>query len=61
MITHSMQQAVAVGNRVVMMNRGKLLFDIAGAERQNLQYHDLIERFRSLQSDEELTDRVVLS
>ncbi len=61
MITHSMQQAVSVGNRVVMMNRGKVLFDISGEERETLQYHDLIERFRNLHTDAELTDRAVLS
>jgi putative ABC transport system ATP-binding protein len=61
MITHSMQQAVTVGNRVVMMNRGRILADIAGAERANLQYHDLIERFRALHTSAELTDRAVLS
>jgi putative tryptophan/tyrosine transport system ATP-binding protein len=61
MITHSMQQAVAVGSRVVMMNRGRILADIGGAERANLQYRDLIERFRSLHTATELTDRAVLS
>lgn len=60
MITHSMQQAVAVGNRVVMMNRGKVLFNISGAERQSLRYGDLIERFRSLQTGDDLPDRAVL-
>jgi putative tryptophan/tyrosine transport system ATP-binding protein len=61
MITHSMQQAVAVGNRVVMMNRGRILADIAGSERANLQYRELIERFRALHTGTELTDRAVLS
>jgi putative ABC transport system ATP-binding protein len=61
MITHSMHQAVAVGNRVVMMNRGGVLADIAGEERQSLQYSDLIDRFRNLQTGDELPDRAVLS
>jgi len=61
MITHSMQQAVGFGNRVVMMNRGSVLFDVAGEERQSLRYNDLIERFRSLQTGDELSDRAVLS
>jgi putative ABC transport system ATP-binding protein len=61
MITHSMQQAVSVGDRVVMMNRGKVLFDIGGAERQSLSYGDLIDRFRSLKTGDELSDRAVLS
>lgn len=60
MITHSMQQAVTIGNRVVMMNRGKVLSDISGSERQSLRYGDLIDRFRSLQTGDELPDRAVL-
>lgn len=60
MITHSMLQAVAVGSRVVMMNRGQVLFDIFGEERESLQYRDLIDRFRSLQTGEDLPDRAVL-
>lgn len=60
MITHSMQQAVAVGNRVVMMNRGEVLFDISGTERESLRYVDLIDRFRSLRTGDELPDRALL-
>jgi ABC-type uncharacterized transport system ATPase component len=44
-----------------MMNRGRILADIAGAERANLQYRDLIERFRVLHTGTALTDRAVLS
>ena len=61
MITHSMQQAVSVGNRVVMMDRGRVLVDIAGDERKSLQYRELIERFRSLHTGTELSDRTLLS
>ncbi len=61
MITHSMQQAVAVGNRVLMMDRGSILFDISGEERETLQYQQLIERFRNLRTGTELSDRAVLS
>lgn len=61
MITHSMQQACLVGNRVVMMNRGGVLFEIAGQEREDLRPPDLVERFRSLQTGSELADRTLLS
>ena len=61
MITHSMQQAAAIGNRVLMMNRGRILADIAGAERENLQYGDLIDYFRKLHTSSEITARAVLS
>lgn len=61
MITHSMQQAVDVGNRILMMDRGGILFDISGPERKDLGYRDLIERFRELHTGTDLSDRAVLS
>jgi putative ABC transport system ATP-binding protein len=61
MITHSMQQAVDVGNRILMMDRGDILFDISGVERENLAYTDLIERFRALHTGTDLSDKTVLS
>lgn len=59
MITHSMQQACTVGNRVIMMNRGSILFEISGAEREHLTADDLVERFRSLRGGD-LSDRSLL-
>lgn len=61
MITHSMHQAVSVGDRVVMMNRGEILSDISGTERDGLQPDDLVARFRALQTGADLSDRAVLS
>lgn len=61
MITHSMQQACQVGNRVLMMDQGQILFDIQGAEREDLQYSDLLDRFRELRTVTELSDRALLS
>lgn len=60
MITHSMQQACDLGDRVIMMNRGRIEFEIAGEERRNLKPADLIDRFHSLQ-DGELSDAQLLS
>ena len=59
MITHSMQQACDLGDRVIMMNRGRIEFEIAGEERRNLKPADLIDRFHSLQ-DGELSDAQLL-
>lgn len=61
MITHSMQQACDLGNRVIMMNRGRIEFEIAGEERRNLKPADLIDRFHSLQDGAELSDAQLLS
>lgn len=60
MITHSMSQACAIGDRVLMMNRGQFLFEVSGDERANLTVDDLIQRFRSLQSEDSLSDRTLL-
>jgi putative ABC transport system ATP-binding protein len=61
MITHSMQQACDIGKRVVMMNRGQVLFEIKGSERDNLTVEDLVGRFRTLKdTGDNLTDRSLL-
>lgn len=48
MVTHSMQQAVNFGDRIVMMHEGKIVHDIRGAEKQSLRPEDLIARFEDL-------------
>ena len=60
MITHSMQQACVLGDRVIMMNRGRIEFEIAGEERKSLTPADLIDRFHSLEGGAELSDRQLL-
>jgi len=44
-VTHSMTQAVNLGDRILMMHKGRLLHDIAGSERQRITAGDLLERF----------------
>jgi putative ABC transport system ATP-binding protein len=61
MITHNMSHAVDYGDRTVMMHRGRVLFDVAGAERARLDRNALIDRFRALATDDEFSDRTVLS
>ncbi|MCP3990943.1 MAG: ATP-binding cassette domain-containing protein [Actinomycetia bacterium] len=48
MVTHNMQHALDVGNRTVMMHRGKVLFETEGDVRSRLTLEDLVDRFRSL-------------
>lgn len=60
MITHSMHHATTIGSRVVMMNRGEFIYDISGAQRANLTVDHLIQRFRSLRKDAELSDKTLL-
>jgi putative tryptophan/tyrosine transport system ATP-binding protein len=45
MVTHSMQQAVSLGVRLIMMHRGRVVFDFAGADKRRLRVDDLLARF----------------
>jgi len=56
MVTHSMQQAVSLGDRIIMMNRGQVLHDIRGAEKQRLRVEDLLDRFDEVRRREQLDD-----
>ena len=48
MITHSMHQALQVGNRTIMLADGAVVYDVNGAERANLTPHDLLGKFEEL-------------
>ena len=54
MVTHSMQQAVDLGDRVVMMHKGRVLHDIKGAAREGLTADDLLRRFDDIRRREQL-------
>ena len=57
MVTHSMHQAASLGDRLLMMHRGRLIYDIAGAEKSRVRPTDLLDRFEDLRR-EELLDEV---
>ena len=61
MITHNMTDAIRHGNRLIMMNEGRIILDIAGEEKKKLTKHDLLERFAALAGVQEETDAVLLS
>jgi len=48
MVTHSMDQALAQGDRTIMMHRGEVLADLSGNEREGLDPADLLRRFTEL-------------
>lgn len=54
MVTHSMQQAVNLGDRIVMMHRGNVLHDLQGAERARVRPEDLLKRFDDVRRREQL-------
>jgi putative ABC transport system ATP-binding protein len=48
MVTHSMQQAATLGDRLIMMHRGRVIHDFRGAERQRLRPEGLMQRFEEI-------------
>ena len=61
MVTHSMQQALELGNRTVMMNKGVIIDDIPLAEKRRLTVQDLLDKFAELRKSEQLTDDMLNS
>ena len=61
MVTHNMHQALELGNRTLMMNGGKIVFDVRGEERSRMTVDDLLERFRQRAGEELDNDRILLS
>ena len=61
MITHNMRDAIAHGNRLIMMNEGHIVLDVAGEEKKHLTVEDLLHKF-SVATDEEFSnDQALLS
>jgi putative ABC transport system ATP-binding protein len=58
MVTHSMHQAVNLGDRLIMMNRGKITQDFQGAEKRRLRVDDLLTRFDEVRRAEQLDETV---
>ena len=48
MVTHSMAQAVSLGDRLIMMHRGRIIADLSGAEKRRLRPDDLLARFEDV-------------
>lgn len=61
MITHNMADALRVGNRLVMMNNGKIIFDVSGEDKKKLTTADLLEKFKVSAGEELNNDRMLLS
>ena len=59
MVTHSMQQALDLGNRTIMMHQGQIIDDISEREKRGLTVDDLLEKFADLRKAEKLTDDMV--
>ena len=60
MVTHSMRQALDLGDRTLMMHEGQVVFDVAGEERSRLDVPDLLRMFEELRGEALTTDTLLL-
>lgn len=60
MITHDMQAALTLGNRTIMMDDGKIIFDISGEERARMTVEDLLECYHENSRKKLTNDRMLL-
>ncbi|NLL61879.1 MAG: ATP-binding cassette domain-containing protein [Candidatus Atribacteria bacterium] len=61
MVTHNMQEALRYGNRTIMMDRGRIILDIAGKKRENISTDYLIKQFSKLRKEEFAEDKLMLA
>lgn len=60
MITHNMRDALKHGNRLVMMDKGKIIIDLPEEQKKNLQVSDLLSMFEKVSGDSITNDRMLL-
>lgn len=60
MVTHNMRDAIAHGNRLIMMNNGQVVLNISGEEKKNLTVEDLLMKFEEVSGENLLLIRLCL-
>ena len=60
MVTHNMRDAIIHGNRLIMMNEGKVIIDIKGEEKKKLTVEDLLQKFEEVSGEEFSNDKALL-
>ena len=61
MVTHNMKDAIAHGNRLIMMYDGKIVIDVSGEEKKKLTVPQLLELFSKVSGSDEADDKLLLS
>ena len=61
MITHNMKDAIAHGNRLIMMYEGRIVVDLAGEEKKRLTVEELLKMFSTASGSDEADDKLLLS
>jgi len=60
MITHNMRDAIAYGNRLIMMCDGRIVVDVSGEEKKNLTVEQLLNLFSQASGSDEANDKLLL-
>lgn len=61
MVTHNMNDAIRLGNRLIMMHEGRVIYDVSGEEKSSLTVPDLLKKFEEVSGGELANDRMLLS
>ena len=61
MVTHNMRDAIRYGNRLIMMNEGRIILDIAGEEKRRLTVETLMDAFAQASGEVFSNDRILLA
>lgn len=61
MVTHNMNDAIRLGNRLIMMSDGNVIYDVSGEEKKSLTVPDLLRKFEEVSGGELANDRMLLS
>ena len=61
MVTHNMKDAIAHGNRLIMLDAGRVILDIRGEDKKKLTVPDLLARFTAASGEEVESDRLLLA
>jgi ABC-type uncharacterized transport system, ATPase component len=61
MVTHNMKDAIRLGNRLIMMHDGNIIYDVSGEEKKKLKVTDLLEKFEQASGGEFANDRMMLA
>ena len=61
MVTHNMKDAIAHGNRLIMMHEGKIILNISGEDKHKLTVPDLLHQFELVSGEEFANDKAILA
>ena len=61
MVTHNMRDAINMGNRLIMMHEGRVIYDVKGEEKKKLTVEALLKKFEEASNEEFANDRMILT